>query len=323
MGRLLGKIALFLTGILAVACLCIVLSSSAGAIDDFFAVISSSEEYTSKEETQKIDAIESAMKTDNNYTKLIVGDSVSYFMFTPLQEYNDNYLIASTSRPFTMAGQYMVIKQFLDAHPDASEVYLFFSKDSWESLIDPQCGYQNTVVPFIEAGVFDELENITREEMYEEYSRFFVNPFVVKLYYNSKMNHKLVLNTIMSYHEKLLGEDMSKMYETTEGCLSPVSELYLDKAMDLCNEKGVELHLMHDPLADTEAKHNELEEEKQDFINSGYMDVATDYFDSVIFYPEEQFVDGVHYGTSDKLQRDAIRDIIKKTGLMTDLVVPE
>ena len=321
MGKLIGKIALFLAGILVLCCLCIVLSSCGGVFDDFFATVSSSEEYTPKEETQKIDAINSAKETDNKYTKLIVGDSVSYFMFTQLQEYNDNYLIASTSRPFTMAGQYMVIKQFADSHPNASEVYLFFSKDSWESVIDPQCGYQNTVVPFIEAGVYDDLEDVTKREIVDEYTVFFVNPLAVKLYYNSKMNHKLVLNTIIAYNEKILGKDCSKMYETTEGRLSPLSELYLQKTIDLCNEKGISLHLMHDPLADTDKKHAEMEAEKQDFINSGYMDIAGDYFDSVIFYPKEQFVDGVHYGQSGEMQKDAIRDIINKTGLMTDLVV--
>lgn len=321
MGKLIGKTLAFLLGVLALIALIIVLSTSNSVFDDFFSLITCSGEYTSKEETLKIDTIERAKETDNSYEKIIVGDSVSYFMFTPLQEYNDVYFIGSTNRPFTMAGQYVVISEFLKSHPEAKEAYLFFSKDSWESVIDPQNGYQNTVVPFVKAGVLDDLDQVTRDEMNKTFSGFLMKPAIVELYYRSMMNHKLVLNSIIAYHEEILGEDCSSLYEKTEGRLSPLSELYLQKTIDLCKEKGVTFHIVHNPLADTEIKHNELEEEKRDFERSPFMYLSDDYFNSVIFYPEEQFADGVHYGVTPELQRNAIRDIINKTGYMTDLVV--
>ena len=321
MGKLIGKIAVFLLGIAAAVILIIVLSASNSTLDRFFSIISCSSEYTTKEEALKIDTIERAKRSDNTYKKLIVGDSVSYFMFTPLQDYNDEYFIGSTNRPFTMAGQYVVIEEFLKSHPDAQEVYLFFSKDSWESVIDPQCGYQNTVVPFVKTNVLEDLDQSTIEEMRQQYGSLLMTPTFINLYYNSMMNHKLTLNGIIAYHEKILGEDCSKMYETTPGRLSPLAQLYLQKAIDLCNELGVKFYLVHNPLADTEAKHAELEQEKEDFRVSGFMDIAKGYFDSVMYYPIEQFADGVHYGTTPQLQRDAIRDIIDKTGYMKDLVI--
>ena len=78
--------------------------------------------------------------------------------------------------------------------------------------------------------------------------------------------------------------------------------------MKLC-ERNIELHLLHDPLADTEAKHQEVEMEKQMFQEAGLYDTYQEYFDSVLYYPPENFFRRVHFNVEDELNNRVINDI--------------
>ena len=317
----IGKTTLFLLGLLLMITAAILLSASCGPFDSVFAFITCSEDYTNDEEVVKAGTILSAMEKGNDYTSLIIGDSVSYMLFAPFQEFNEEYLVGSASRPFTMAGQYVVAKEFLDSHPDAKEVYLFFSKESWEAILDVQCGYNQAVVPMILSGTYDDLDDETKEDNIKTYGRFLLNPYIVDIFHRSRLNHKLVLNGLIEYHEKILGEDCSALYEKTDGEISPLSKVYFKKLVNLCGEHDVTLHVLHDPMADTEKKHKEIKKEKKELKEAGYMDIYDEYFESVVYYPKDEFIDEIHFGVTTDQKKKAIADIKKRHGYLQGFAV--
>lgn len=312
---------MFLLLLLMMVVGCIIISAANDTTNEIFSFVTNSEDYIRNEEAAKAEAISATMDADNDYTKLLVGDSVSFFLFNRLQEYNDDYLLVGTSRPFTIAGQYIQIKEFLENHPEATDVYMFESKETWEAVIDPQCTYQNLVVPTVETGTYDDLDQNTREEICDEFSSVLLNKKVVRIYNYSNMNRKLMLNGILLYHEKILGEDVSAVYESTPNEVSPLAQQYLAKIIKLCDTNQVTLHILHDPLADTEAKRREVEMERQMLSACGYNDseLFEDYYDSVLYYPEECFFDGVHLNIDDNLQNSVIEDIKKMTGELKEI----
>lgn len=300
-----------------------VLSSYSASANTLFAWLTDSEAYTRDEESAKEKALYDCTQ-NNGYTKLIIGDSVCWMLFTPLQKYNHDYLIAGSSRPFTIAGQYVQVKEFLKHHPDATDIYMFESKETWESVLDAKNSYQNIVVPMLATGTFDDLDANTREEARHLFGSFLLNRQVARIYDHSSMNHKIVLNSILSYHEKVLGEDLSKAYESTPEQMSPVTEQYLPQMIALCQKQGVRLHFMHDPMADTAAKHAELAAEKEMFHSMGLDEAYTFYAGTAAFYPKDWFFDGVHLNAKDvAMNHQVIRDIMQQSGMMEGFVVPE
>ena len=67
-------------------------------------------------------------------TKLIIGDSVCRQMFNGLQEYNSDFTIIGSNGAITMAGQYIMTKEYLDNHPNATDVFLIILWYLWESI---------------------------------------------------------------------------------------------------------------------------------------------------------------------------------------------
>lgn len=321
MKRYIIKVGFFFLGLLLIITLCIILPAYNSVLNDVEAFITNSEDYVRNEEAAKAEAILATMDADNGYSKLLVGDSVSYFLFNRLQEYNQEYLLAGTSRPFTIAGQYVQIKEFLENHDNATDVYMFESKATWEAVVDPQGTYQNLVVPTIETGTFDNLNTTTQEEIKKTFSTVLLNKKVVHLYNYSNMNRKIVLNGVLLYHEKILGEDVSAPYESTPNEVSPLAQYYLKSIIELCEDHNVELHILHDPLADTAEKRAEVEQERVMFAQCGYTEstLFEKYYNSVLYYPESYFFDGVHFNIDDELQNAVIKDMQTHTQELGDL----
>ena len=319
MAKFLGKTIGFLAILAVLVTGILFLSASCEPMNQVFAFLSCSDDY--ERQHAEIQVLKDVQETDNAYTKIMVGDSVCYMLFTRLQDVNDTYFLGANTRPCTMATQYVLVKEFVENHPDAEEVYMFLSKDTWESVIDVQCGYSYVAVPHTQAGTIEDLDPETREEMYRMFGPVLMNPVVVNAFDHSLMNHKIVLNGLVEYHEKILGEDLSADYERTENEISPLALHYFRKIVDLCEEEGLKLHLLHDPVADTEAKHAEIEMEKQMFQAAGLYEQFPEYFSSVLYYPEENFFDGVHFNVDDELNNRVINDIREHTGLLQDFVV--
>ena len=286
-------------------------------LDRCLAFLTCSEDYSREDVAPEV--LKTAQESDNDYHSILVGDSVSYMLFANAREVNDKIFLAGNTRPCTMATQYVLVKKFVESHPAAKDVYLFYSKESWESVIDVKCGYSYVIVPHMQAGTLKALEPETLDEAEGKFGPLLMTPFMANLFDRSFVNRKIILNSLLTYHEDVLGEDLSAPFERTYNQISPLALRYFQKMTEVCKEHQVTLHLIHDPLADTPEKHEEVEQEKQMFMDAGLYNDWQEYFESVLYYPEEYFFDGVHFHVEKEMNNAVIHDIKEHTGLMQDL----
>ena len=146
--------------------------------------------------SDEIEAHIAKVRTQDGTTKLIIGDSVCHQMFGGLQEYNDDFTIAGSNGGITMAGQYILAKEYLDNHSDVTDIYLIVLPDSFERTFDTTWGYQYTAMPFVETDTLKNLDEDTVQIMESVYGGFFMKPSVVHAIHLSGMSQKIYLNML-------------------------------------------------------------------------------------------------------------------------------
>ncbi len=219
----------------------------------------------------------------NNYTKLIIGDSVCHQMYTDLQEYNDEICILGSNAAISMAGQYVLLHEFLDNHTDVTDVWLIIIPSSMSVYFDTQYGYQYVVMPNVEKDTIRIFEPNTVEQLGSVYGKLFLNEGVVWFLDRSAPARKIYLNLLLKYGEGFGDSPMS-----------PVSVQYMTDMIDLCRKKNVNLHLLPSPVS--EANKDRYERALTGFRENGFDKFFPDYEAAVVYYPDDQFRDGVHFG---------------------------
>lgn len=229
------------------------------------------------------------IREDGDYTKLVVGDSVCFQMTNGLRAQNGEYSLVGNNRALTIAGEYLLVREFLETHKNISDVYLIVGLDALQTNIDVNYGYQYVAIPFLRDGLLHNLEEETLREMDGTFGMFFMQKGVAELIGDSSVNRKLYLNYIKEH--AAIDPNAG-----TEIVLSDTACEYLYKIHDLCEEYGATMYLLPDPLADNEWRHTQAEELQKDFTARGLNELFPKYFDEICYYPDEQFVDGIHFG---------------------------
>lgn len=227
------------------------------------------------------------VQEENTYTKLIIGDSVCNQIFNQFQEYNDEYCICGTNRAITLAGQYILAKEFIDNHEKVTDIYLIIIMDSLVTDFDRQFGYQYVVMPFTETDTINQLEDTDLKTLKKRYGVLLCWKPIINIIETSPLNRKLVLN-YLSYKDQIFPVK-------SQTVISDVSYRYLKKIYDLCKEKKIQLHLIPGPHADTEDRHNQEKQIREELTENGYIHYFESYFESMEYYPIELFRDGVHF----------------------------
>lgn len=248
-----------------------------------FAKITNSEELISVNTgaDEIIPFIEKVQSQDNTST-LIIGDSICHQMFRELQEYNDDICIAGTNAAISMTGQYILAEEYINNHPNATDIYLFVHPNSLCSSFDTKYGYQYTVMPFIETDTLKLLDQDTINNMASVYGRLFMFPKVVQLIEKSAINRKLYLNILANNKE---GYIQSTKFE--------IADRYIRKIYNLCQNSNMKLHLYPCPVSDS--KFENIKSMEKDYNNTWLYSHFPEYFEKILVYPDEQTSDGVHF----------------------------
>lgn len=249
------------------------------------------------------------VRTKDNTTKLIIGDSVCKQMFDGLQQYNEDMCITGSNAAIAMTGQYILAKEYIENHPNATDVYMFLLPGSLRATFDTQWGYQYTVMPFVETDTLKLLDDDTIDAMESVYGAFFMKPLVVELIDKSAVNRKLYLNMLADTKE---GYQQKTSYE--------IGDQYIKKIYDLCQENGIELHLYPCPVV--ESQQASIENMKEQYAETWLYTKFPDYLDKVLFYPDEQARDGVHFGgeyASQEYYDEKIKKIFEGSQLLEEL----
>lgn len=225
--------------------------------------------------------LEAAMANDGT-TRLILGDSVCHQMFGGLSELNSDFTIAGTNGSVTMAGQYILAKEYLDNHPDATDVFLILEPEALPRTFDTSSAYQYAVMPFVESGTLDDLDPDTIKIIESVYGRPFLNPTVVDLIDRSPLNRKIYLNILQDTGD---GYELKNQME--------LADRYICKINDLCVSKGVTFHLMASPVS--EILKDYVAELSAEYNASKVYEINPHFLDDIYYYPAEQSADGRHF----------------------------
>lgn len=260
------------------------------------------------------------VRSQDGRNKLIIGDSVGNQIFSGLADANTDYCIATCNRAITMAGQYILAKQYIENHPDATDIYLIIILDTLETEIDITYGYQYVTIPLTETGTMSDLDQNTIEDMRDTYGSLFMKSWMIRMIGDSGLNRKLYLNALSNDIWRNL---FTKGYQGgSNGTISTVAVQYLIKLQDLCERNQVELHVIPGPLADTERRNEQAERIQKEYMSSKLGELFPQYFDQIIYYPEAAFRDDIHfseeYSTPEYLN-EVIRQMQDQTGCMADL----
>ena len=250
------------------------------------------------------------VQKDSDYTKLIVGDSVCRQLFNPFQKYNKVYCTVGSNRAITMIGQYLLIREFLENHQETTDVYLVLSSMTDSGLDDGELAYQYFVIPFSETGLLQNISEQTKENLKYKYGEFFIRQEVIQFIDYSPVAKKLFLNTF----------DNDDCDDIT------ISFEYFDMIMKLCEDNTVNLHLLHCPMKESslEMMMQQKENDLKACINDSMRCYIEAYYDSIVYYPDSYFSDGIHFGPDYREEHQLtkyLRDMMEKERTLSDFVL--
>lgn len=240
-----------------------------------------SEEYDNEPSEEIISYIREVQE-NSDYTKLIVGDSVCHQLFISFQKYNEVYCTVGSNQAVTMIGHYLLIREFLESHPQTTDVYLVLSSVTGTGLDSGELAYQYLVIPFSETGLLQNVSEQTKEDLKYKYGEFFTKPEVIQFINHSPVAKKLYLNS----------------YTNVEYDSIIMSFEYFGLIMKLCKERDINLYLLHSPMQESsrEIMQQERERNLAACTSDSMRYYIERYYESIVYYPDSFFSDGVHFG---------------------------
>lgn len=245
------------------------------------------------------------VQTKDDTTQLIIGDSVCHQMFTGLQEYNPDISIVGSNAGVTMAGQYILAYEYIENHPEATDIHLFVLPGSLAATFDTSFGYKYVVMPFVETDTLTVLDQNTIDDIKSVYGSFFIQKQVVQLIHESPLNLKLYLNLLQDSGR------LNRMENNFD-----LADQYLVKLYELCEEKGIKFHLYAAPVC--EGREKLVDEMIPDYSNTKLAGYFPDFLNDTYYYPMEQTDDGVHFG-ADYSNQEFFNEKLKIVLAGTDL----
>ncbi len=251
-------------------------------------------------------------------TKLVLGDSVANQLFEGVMYNDPDYCIRPINRAITFAGQYILIKEYLSGHPDATDVYVVVYSGTMASGIDASLAYQYVAMPFIINGFGDDLDETVWNKLKSTYGSFFLKPGVLDYINNSGLNRYLYLSAVSRIDEMRSGlrRALPVDGDFKSDAVSDVTIDYLNRIYDLCAERGVKVHLLSTPLCDIPERRAECEQIREIFAKTGLDDLYPAYCGGFTYLDENMFADQVHFAPEYK-NRETLNPLIKDM-ILTD-----
>lgn len=286
----------------------LVLLSARPAARDFFTELTLAEEFDGDVLEEAMDHLAS-VRSEPSADKVILGDSVCWQVFTPFQDSNPDYRVDGFNASATMAGQYLLARAYLESHPEAQEVYLFMTPKSMYQGFANHMAYIYMAQPFGRAGLLEQLDQKTRQELRRCYGPF-ITPLGLRLGEESGLVNKLTMNWL----EQGTGYTREQSIALSLRCLEEISAL--------CQAQGVSFHFLSTVRPDLEEQHEAMDGLEADFRAAGLYEKYQDYFQTAVWYdPAYAGADGVHIAFEQAtvdLMSELVERIRQQTGLLED-----
>ncbi len=259
------------------------LSLNASTVD-IGARITNSEDF--KEATGGISSICPVIdkaRVADNVNVLVIGDSIAGQMFNDLDDPSAGIKVCCTNAAINITGQYMIAMEFLDSHPDATDIWLYMHPLTMIRDYDLEMCYFYGVMPFVNSDSMHYLDDVTIKEMSSVYGSYALNKEFVSLIDKSSLNRKLFFGYLRNNGKEF---ERLNVYET--------SSMYIERLARECEERGVNFHFYASPS--TEYFRDRIEGTRTDFESSHLYEMYPDYLDDVYYFPTEWSEDMTHFG---------------------------
>lgn len=243
-------------------------------------------------------------------TKLIIGDSVCARLFNRCANGNPDYCVVGTNRGIVMSGQYILGSLFLETHPDATDIYLIVTTNTMITEYETAYGYQYAVQPFLESDNLNRLDEITLDKMKHAYGSFVTNKKAVALIDSSPVLKKIYLNLLNEYNP---------IYVLPE--IPDTVERYIVKLNQECSDRGVTLHLISAPIAESPDRRTIEAAIEKSYMETEIYSLFPEFYQRLQYYPSEYFEDGIHPKADQQIIQMMIRDIQKNNDCLEDFIV--
>lgn len=277
---------------------------------NYIAEITNSKEYSGEIVGAKeiIPFIERVQKQDGTKI-LILGDSVCNQMFMGLQEYNNHITIAGTNGAITMAGQFILAKEYLDNHTNVTDIYMILHPNSLIRTFDITWGYQYAIVPFVQTKTLELLDKNTIQSMEKVYGKIFLQSKGIEMIEKSSIGRKIYFNTLKKYGE---GYYPNNTYE--------IADQYIQKIYQLCEEKNVNFHLYASPVSDE--RRDEMKKMEEQYQTTWLKTVFPNFFNDIFYFSSVEAEDTTHfsgeYASQDNYNKK-IKEIFNDSKLIREL----
>lgn len=310
MKRFIGKAVLF-CGLFVLLLFGVCALATMPVCKPFLAEVTNTADYIENTAVEEILPVIDNVSQQDEKTKLIVGDSVCFRLFDLYREENPDYCIAPTNRGVGMSGQYILTEVFLENHPEATDVYLVITTNTLITGYETIHGYQYAVQPFLETGHLQRLEEETLDEMRSTYGAFVTNEKMLHFVDESPILKKAYFNVLNEYFAKNVKTEIPHVVET-----------YIVKMYELCEQKGVTMHLLPSPVPDSQER-RELEVQLEElYRETKIYPLFPSYYENLTYYPPEYFSDGIHPDLDSEGTCGLIHDMQEKNVVLADFQLP-
>ncbi len=250
-------------------------------------------------------------RTPDRTTQLIIGDSICRQIFSGLQEYNPQMSIQATNAALMITGQYLLAREYLSCHPDATDVFLIMHPMPLTRTLDTEWSYRYAVMTYAETDTLQYLDRNTLDAMEDIYGGLLMQKGIVSLTEDSPVLRKLVLSYISLEREPYV---QSSPFE--------IADQYVKKLYDFCVEKDVKLHLYPSPCS--ESFREQVEGLAEGYGDTWMSTVYPDFFDAICYYPDAWSEDLSHFSgehaTREAMDR-TIREAYAGSALLDSLIL--
>lgn len=248
-------------------------------------------------------------RREDQTSQLLIGDSICNQMFLRFGEYNPHMSMLTTNAAFMITGQYLLAEEYLEHHPESTDVFLVMHPLPLTRTFDTEWSYRYGVMTYVEAGVMERLDENTRSAMAGVYGGLFMKKGMVQLVEDSPIVRKLYLSYINFNREDYV---QSSPFE--------IADQYVKKLYELCQRHGARLHLYSSPVS--EAFREQVAALAQEYDKTWMSEKFPDYFNDILYYPDEWSEDSSHFSgkyAETEMLKETVRRAYGETRLYESL----
>lgn len=218
----------------------------------------------------------------NENSVLIIGDSIANQLFRNLDSDSDSVDVLTSNAAFMITGQYVVLKHYVENHPECKDVYLIIHPLSLSRNFDYEWSYKYSAAVLAKNNCLDDLDASTVKTMHEMYGYVSLTKPFIYMIEESPVCRKLWLNYMT------MNREIKPLKSTFE-----LADIYVKNMYDVCKSNDVTLHLLSTPIS---MNHKAMIDNiTADYAESWISSIYPNYLEDIYYYDDIMSEDHSHF----------------------------